>query len=103
MELGTEGRLIRMQLQELVGDVPAEKMSVIYRLPGARRRPDAQQVLLGLASLPYRRLLELDVLPTARLSRGRRLDHYGVSPRGYRILSHIPRVPEPIVDKVVSD
>jgi diadenylate cyclase len=30
------------------------------------------------------------------------LDH-SVSPRGYRILAHIPRLPEPVVKKVVAD
>ena len=30
VELGTEGRLIRMQLEELVGEVPREKAAVVY-------------------------------------------------------------------------
>jgi diadenylate cyclase len=103
VELGTEGRLIRMQLQELVADVPTEKASVIldYQERGGDR--EAQQVLLGLASLPYQSLLDLAVLAEL-LGYPADVDStdYGVSPRGYRILSHIPRLPEPIVDKVVS-
>jgi len=38
-------------------------------------------------------IITLDVNP---------LDH-SVSPRGFRVLSHIPRLPQPIVRQVVSD
>src|SRR5215208_5818311 len=53
VELGTEGRLMRMQLEELVADLPVEKASVVldYQERGGDR--EAQQVILGLASLPY--------------------------------------------------
>jgi diadenylate cyclase len=92
-----------MQLEELVADVPIEKASVVldYQARGGDR--EAQQVVLGLASLPYQSLLDLDVLaelfgyPTNIDS-----SDYGVTPRGYRILSHIPRLPETVVDRVVS-
>ena len=38
VELGEEGRLIRMQLEELVADVPDEKAALVLRLPRRRRR-----------------------------------------------------------------
>jgi diadenylate cyclase len=104
VELGTEGRLMRMQLEELVADVPTEKASVVldYQARGGDR--EAQQVVLGLASLPYNSLLDLDVLAEL-LGYPDDIDSsdFGVTPRGYRILSHIPRLPEAIVDRVVSD
>jgi diadenylate cyclase len=104
VELGTEGRLIRMQLQELVADVPTEKASVVldYQARGGDR--EAEQVVLGLASLPYQSLLDLDVLAEL-LGYPDNIDSadYAVTPRGYRILSHIPRLPEAVVDRVVSD
>ena len=28
---------------------------------------------------------------------------YGVTPRGYRVLSHIPRIPESVIKQVVTD
>src|SRR5215213_3058366 len=104
VELGTEGRLIRMQLEELVAAVPAEKASVVldYQERGGDR--EAEQVILGLASLPYQSLLDLDVLAEL-LGYPDDIDSadYGVTPRGYRILSHIPRLPEAVVDRVVAD
>src|SRR5215213_7510344 len=62
VELGSEGRLIRLQLEELVADLPVEKASVVldYQERGGDR--EAQQVILGLASLPYQSLLDLDLL-----------------------------------------
>jgi len=104
VELGTEGRLIRMQLEELIAEVPGEKASVVldYQERGGAR--EAEQVVLGLASLPYQSLLHLQTLgELLGYPAGIDAADYGVVPRGYRILSHIPRLPEPIIEKVVAD
>ena len=73
-----------------------------YHADGAG--PRAELALEALHALPYRQLLESDRI--AELLGYQRdvnpLDH-SVSPRGYRILSHIPRLPEPVVKKVVAD
>ncbi|HZT84365.1 MAG TPA: DNA integrity scanning diadenylate cyclase DisA [Gaiellaceae bacterium] len=104
VELGSEGRLIRLQLEELVGDVPAERDAIVrdYHLLGAG--DEATAALEGLANLSYQDLLEFarlaEVLGYDRAINP--LDH-SVAPRGYRILSHIPRVPEPLVRRVVAD
>jgi len=104
VELGAEARLIRMQLHELVGEVPAERTSVLYDYHVEGAGPRAQLSLEGLHALPYRQLLEFERL--AELLGFPRdvnpLDH-SVSPRGFRILSHIPRLPEGVVKKVVAD
>ncbi|MDX6409404.1 MAG: diadenylate cyclase [Gaiellaceae bacterium] len=104
VELGAEARLIKMQLHELVGEVPAERALVVHDYhadgPGAR----AELSLEGLHALPYRQLLESERL--AELLAFPRevnpLDH-SVSPRGFRILSRIPRLPDGVVKKVVGD
>jgi diadenylate cyclase len=104
IELGSEGRLIRLQLEELVGGVPAERDAIVrdYHLLGAGDQATA--ALADLANLSYQDLLEFgrlaEVLGYDRAINP--LDH-SVAPRGYRILSHIPRVPEPLVRRVVSD
>ena len=100
VELGTEGRLIRMQLEELIGDVPAEKAAVIYDYDAG---VGPAQTLAGLASLPYQSLLEFDVLAEL-LGYPTDVDPLDqtVSPRGYRVLRHIPRLPESVIERVVS-
>jgi diadenylate cyclase len=103
VELGTEGRMIRMQLVELVAEVPDEKAAVLLDYQASPDR-GPEQVVLGLASLPYRSLLDFQVLAEL-LGYPPTIDptDYSVSPRGYRILSHIPRLPPEIIEKVVTD
>ena len=104
VELGSEARLIRMQLHELVGQVPAQRAAVVYDYHVEGPGPRAELALEGLHALPYRQLLEFDRL--AELLGYPRdvnpLDH-SVSPRGFRILAHIPRLPDGVAKKVVQD
>jgi diadenylate cyclase len=102
VELGTEGRLIRMQLHELVGDVPREKAAIVvdYQVdPGG----SPQEVLERLSALPYRELLEFERLASVVGYPGdiEPVDH-AVSPRGYRVLSHVPRVPDGVIRRIVQ-
>ncbi len=104
VELGQEGRLIRMQLDELMEDVPREKAAVAYDYELSGEVAAAGAALERLADLPYQRLLEFEEL-AALLGYPRDanpLDHT-VSPRGYRVLSHIPRIPDAVVRHVVRD
>jgi len=104
IELGSEGRLIRLQLEELVGNVPAERDAVVRDYHAAGPGPDATLALEGLRALSYQNLLEFDrLLELLGYERGLNpLDH-SVTPRGYRVLSHIPRVPDPVISRVVDD
>ena len=104
VELGEEARLIRMQLEEQMEDVPREKAAVVfdYELSGD---PDgARAALERLAQTPYQRLLEFEelaeLLGYARDTNP--LDH-NVAPRGYRVLQRIPRIPDPVIRHLVRD
>jgi len=105
VELGSEGRLIRLQLEELVGNVvPTERDAIVRDYHAAGAGPEATVALEGLRALGYQDLLDFD-----RLSEllgyphgANPLDH-SVQPRGYRVLSHIPRLPEPVIRRVVGD
>jgi diadenylate cyclase len=102
VELGSEGRLIRLQLEELVGDVPADRDAIV-RDYHVGSDDDARRALAGLRELSYQELLEFGRL--AELLGFDRdvnpLDH-SVAPRGYRILLHIPRVPDGVARRVVE-
>ena len=103
IELGSEGRLIRLQLEELVGNVPSERDAIARDYHAAGHDAEATLALEGLRALRYHDLLEFDRLAEL-LGYGRvnPLDH-SVQPRGYRVLSHIPRIPEPVIRRVVGD
>ena len=104
VELGTEGRLIRLQLEELVGDVAAERDAIVRDYHSAGAGAEATVSLEGLRALRYQDLLEVDRLTELLgFERGvNPLDH-SVAPRGYRVLSHIPRLPETVIRRVVGD
>jgi diadenylate cyclase len=99
-ELGSEGRLIHMQLSELIGEVPAEKAAVVhdYCVDGA------DPALQALSQLPYAELVDMEVLQEM-LGYPRTINAFDhtVSPLGYRVLSHIPRLPAAVIRQVVAD
>jgi diadenylate cyclase len=104
VELGSEGRLVSLQLEELVGDVPGERDAIVrdYAILGAG--DEATAALAELAALPYQELLDFGTLgEVLGHDRGINPLDESVAPRGYRTLTHIPRLPEPLARRVVSD
>ena len=102
VELGTEGRLIRMQLHELIDEVPPEKAAVVADYQAGPTQATTE-VLDRLAALRYDELLDFDRLAQA-LGYGPDVDplDHAVSPRGYRVLSHVPRIPDNVIKRVVN-
>ncbi|HYX87833.1 MAG TPA: DNA integrity scanning diadenylate cyclase DisA [Gaiellaceae bacterium] len=102
VELGEEGRLIRMQLEELVADVPDSKAALVYDYHADGGPERTREGLEALAALPYNQLLEFELLAVLGYpATVNPLDH-AVSPRGYRVLSQIPRLPDPVIKRVVA-
>ncbi|MFL5941761.1 MAG: DNA integrity scanning diadenylate cyclase DisA [Gaiellaceae bacterium] len=103
VELGSEGRLIRLQLAELVGDVAGQRDAIVRDYHVAGPGEEATGALAVLAGLSYQELLEFGRLAEL-LGYDRAVNplDQSVVPRGYRILSHIPRLPEPLVRRVVA-
>ncbi len=104
VELGEEGRLIRMQLDELMEDVPREKAAVVYDYELSGDPARAATVLERLSQLQYGRLLEFEELAELLgYPRDANPLDYTVQPRGYRVLSRIPRLPDSVIRHVVRD
>jgi len=101
VELGTDGRLLTLQLDELVGGVGTERELVIRDYVDSSRTLEA--VPDALAELDSTQLL--DIAHIARVlglpGGGEALDA-AVGPRGYRLLSKVPRLPGPVVDRLVG-
>jgi diadenylate cyclase len=103
VELGSEGRLIRLQLDEHFSEVPTEKETVIRDYHASPDPGAAHATANALGKLSYQQLLSFEVLADL-LGYGRAtnpLDH-SVAPRGYRVLSHIPRISQNVISKVVA-
>lgn len=101
-ELGTDGRLLRLQHDELVLGVERERTLVVrdYQ-PDRRRKIDA--ILAELGRIGAADLLDLDNLVAALGYEGAEDGaETPVSPRGYRLLSRIPRLPDSVIDRLVG-
>ena len=104
VELGSEGRLIRMQLEELVGKVPSDLEAVVRDYHAVSADAEATLALEGLRAMRYRDLREFERLAELiGYDRGVNPLDRTVAPRGFRVLSHIPRLPEPVIRRVVGD
>jgi len=101
VELGTDGRLLKLQLDELMAGVEAERVLLARDyVPDRRRRPETTLGRLG--AIPAEQLLDVPRLGEA-LGYGPDLGlDQPVAPRGYRLLSRIPRLPERTVDALVA-
>lgn len=99
-ELGTEGRLIRLQLDELVSNVDEDRVLLVRDYLADRRRKVAN-VLEDLDELNTDELLTLHNLAEVLSYPTDEMDS-PVSPRGFRLLARIPRLPDAVVDKLVQ-
>ena len=102
-ELGEDGRLLEMQLKELVGDLETEELLMVkdYIVSSKKRTPDS--VLEQIKKLSREELMKSQVI--AKLLGYQDFDNYdevGVYTKGYRVLSKIPRMPSSIVDNLVK-
>ncbi len=104
VELGTEGRLIEMQLEETMVGVAGDRASLIHDYLVEHSEQGFTLALDALARLPHRDVLDFGRLAEL-LGHERKLntlDHH-VSPRGYRILGRIPRLPKLVIQQIVQD
>jgi diadenylate cyclase len=105
VELGMEGRLIEMQLDEVMVGVTGDKTALVRDyLADADTDEVFSSVLDGLARLPHQDMLDFGRLAEL-LSYDRKLNtlDYPVSPRGFRILGRIPRLPKLVVQRIVGE
>lgn len=101
-ELGTEGRLLQLQLDELLHGVESERELVVQDYIADRRRKESK-VLEMIGELSDTELLEQGKVARALgYSPSEQGDDRPVAARGYRLLSRIPRLPDSIVVKLVD-
>ena len=104
VELGTDGRLLALQLDELMAGVDADR-ELIARdyVPSGRRARPVETVLRDIADLSAVDLLDLTQVARAMgLPSTPESQESAVSPRGYRLLARVPRIPATILDRVVE-
>ena len=102
IELGTDGRLLSLQLDELMAGVDSDRSLVLrdYLPPGYQHVTAVLSQLDGLSSID---LLDLSLVakcagypPTADALEA------AVSPKGYRLLAKVPRLPTGVIERLVD-
>lgn len=106
VELGSDGRLLALQLDELIAGVEPERELVARDYvpePTAKRSRTVVEAMAELDALPQNELIELTTVARALGYTGspESLDS-AVSPRGYRLLAKVPRLPNTIIERLVE-
>jgi diadenylate cyclase len=102
VELGVDGRLVRLQLEELMGGVEDDRRLVILDYFHEESDWHVGDALEALADLDTDDLLDLKIVSSMlHLSGSVDLD-VSLQPRGYRLLAKIPRLPDGVIDKIVE-
>ena len=101
-ELGTEGRLAAMQLEELMVDVKNQGYLIIKDYLKSSDKT-AEEVAEQLHSWSSDEILDLTLIGRA-LGYGSNISALDspVYPRGYRILTKIPRLPMPVIENLIE-
>ena len=103
IELGVDGRLVRLQLEELMGGVEDDRRLVFRDYFHEEAAWHLEEALNSLADLGTENLLDLKAvagmlhLPDVTVD----LDT-SLSPRGFRLLAKVPRLPDAVIDGIVE-
>ena len=101
-ELGEDGRLVNMQLEQLIGGIEKEEKLIVkdYLL---KQEISADEIVKELSTLQYEELLrENNVARILGYDNSENYGEIGVYPKGYRILNKIPRMPSNIVENLIQ-
>ncbi|GGP98070.1 DNA integrity scanning diadenylate cyclase DisA [Streptosporangium pseudovulgare] len=103
VELGTDGRLLSLQFDELVAGTETDRELIVRDyLPTEGRRRGFAEALHHLDELSSSDLLDLSVVARVLGHPGSDALDTSVSPRGYRLLAKVPRLPGTVVDRLVD-
>ena len=101
VELGTDGRMVMLQLDELIAGYDEVRRFVVADYATSDGWAVAN-VLRRLASIDDETLLDVSAVASVLHLPGATSGDHALSPRGYRLLSRIPRIPPPVAAHVVE-
>lgn len=100
-ELGEDGRLVNMQLEELIGGLEKEELQLIKDYIINDENPE--QILDDLLLLETDELIKSTAIAKKLgYESFENFEELAVYPKGYRILSKVPRMPNSIVENLVK-
>lgn len=102
-ELGNDERLVKMQLDELIGGLEKEELLIIKDyMASAKKKKTPEKILEELSEISYEEVMrETTVSKLLGYETFDNYDEVGVYTRGYRILNKVPRMPANIVENLI--
>lgn len=100
VELGNEGRLISMQLNELVRNIEQDGLLLIRDY--CQRDLEYNEIYKEMQKFSAEELLDLELIAKELGYVGVPLVDTLISPRGHRILNKVPRIPASVIDNVIK-
>ncbi|WP_203337177.1 DNA integrity scanning diadenylate cyclase DisA [Nocardioides limicola] len=102
LELGSDGRLLSLQLDELITGVDADRELVLRDYLPSDSEDDVAATLARIGALSPTDLVDpSQMAKTLGLATAIDLDS-PVSPRGHRLLARVPRLPQQVGDRLVE-
>jgi len=103
IELGTDSRLVRLQLEEMLAGVEEERRQILRDYLPPDPAWGVGEALAALSHLTTDRLLDLSRVASVLRIGGQTSDlESPLRPFGYRLLSKIPRLPDHVVRNIVD-
>ena len=103
IEAGTDGRLVRLQLEELMGGVEDDRRLVIQDYSHTGEKWNLSEAMDALAQLTTEEILDLRAVTSVlHLPSGEQELDFPLQPKGYRLLHRIPRMPEAVIEAIVA-
>src|SRR6187549_2461025 len=103
VELGVDGRLVLLQLEELMGGVDDDRRHVIKDYFQDEANWHLDQALTTLSELTTEEILDLKmVAKVLNLSVGASELDTVAQPKGYRLLAKIPRLPDAVIEQIAE-
>ncbi|MCO5994442.1 DNA integrity scanning diadenylate cyclase DisA [Actinoallomurus rhizosphaericola] len=102
VELGTDGRLLSLQLDELVSGVDVDRELIVRDYQPEDHSRSVDEVLAALNQLSASELLDLATVADVLDFGGNDPLDTPVSPKGYRLLAKVPRLPGLLMERLVE-
>lgn len=102
IELGDEGRIVNMQLEELMANVEDEEKLIIQDY-NVNKEISTQSILEEIRKIDKKNLIVSEkIVKLLGYEVSSDILDTNVSPKGYRILSKVPKMPASIIEKTVE-
>jgi diadenylate cyclase len=102
-ELGNEARLLSMQLDELLANIEGDEILIIEDYMEEKANSTSEKMQENLRRLSFDELMDIsNICRILGFDTGVNTFDTAIFPRGYRLLSKIPRVPFSVIKNLVD-